>query len=118
MSGGVLVRLDRVTKRFGGNAPAIDAISATVAAGGITGLVGPDGAGKTTLIRRMTGIMMTEEGTVQVIGASPDTATDALCAALGYMPHRCVCNKDLIGLDPLGIGKTELRRTEVSEGRQ
>src|SRR3546814_7270709 len=37
MSGGVLVRLDHVTKRFGENAPALDAISATVAARGITG---------------------------------------------------------------------------------
>ncbi len=42
------VRLDGVTKRFGQGKPALDQVSGSIRGGEITGLVGPDGAGKTT----------------------------------------------------------------------
>jgi len=53
-----LVRIERLTKRFGAGPPALDAVSVTVAPAAITGLVGPDGAGKTTLIRIMAGLVV------------------------------------------------------------
>ena len=63
-----LVRLSDVTKRFGDAPPALDAVSGSIRGGEITGLVGPDGAGKTTLIRLMTGLMLPDSGTVDVLG--------------------------------------------------
>jgi ABC-2 type transport system ATP-binding protein len=57
-----IVLLSEVTKRFGAEAPALDGVSAAIRGGEITGLVGPDGAGKTTLIRLMTGLMVPEAG--------------------------------------------------------
>ena len=90
-----LVALDAVTKRFGEGAPALDAISGVIRDGEITGLVGPDAAGKTTLIRLMTGLMLPESGTVKVFDF--DTRHDAasIQRAIGYMPQRFGLYEDL-----------------------
>ncbi len=53
--------------------PPFDDVSGSVLGGQITGLVGPDGAGKTTLIRLMTGLLLPDEGTIEVLGG--DTRT-------------------------------------------
>ena len=58
-----------VTKRFaGGAAPAIDRLSARVEPGQVTGLVGPDGAGKTTLMRLLAGLLLPDAGRLTVCG--------------------------------------------------
>ncbi|WP_028032372.1 ATP-binding cassette domain-containing protein [Chelativorans sp. J32] len=89
------VRLSDVTKRFGSAAPALDAVSGSIKGGEITGLVGPDGAGKTTLIRLMTGLMLPDTGRIEVLGF--DTRKDAasIQAAIGYMPQRFGLYEDL-----------------------
>ncbi|WFU49882.1 ATP-binding cassette domain-containing protein [Sinorhizobium terangae] len=92
---GAFVRLTGVTKRFGAPAPALDAIDGTIAGGRITGLVGPDGAGKTTLIRLMTGLMLPDAGTVQVLGYDTRTDPAGIQAAIGYMPQRFGLYEDL-----------------------
>ena len=57
------IELAEVTRLFAGvKAPALDAITATLPEGRITGLVGPDGAGKTTLMRIMAGLLLAEFG--------------------------------------------------------
>ncbi|NRP73304.1 putative ABC transporter ATP-binding protein YbhF [Ensifer psoraleae] len=89
------VRLTGVTKRFGAPAPALDAIDGTIAGGRITGLVGPDGAGKTTLIRLMTGLMLPDAGTVEVLGYDTRTDPASIQAAIGYMPQRFGLYEDL-----------------------
>src|SRR5439155_17814631 len=76
-------------------APALDQRTATIKGGEITGLVGPDGAGKTTLIRLMTGLLLPDAGTLSVLGF--DTRSDAasIQAAIGYMPQRFGLYEDL-----------------------
>ena len=82
----VVARAVRVTKRFEANAaPALDAVNIEVMAGLMTGLVGPDGAGKTTLIRLLAGLLDPDEGEVTLLG-EPAVAADR--SALGYMPQR------------------------------
>jgi ABC-2 type transport system ATP-binding protein len=90
-----LVRLSDVTKRFGDAPPALDAVSGLIPGGEITGLVGPDGAGKTTLIRLMTGLMLPDSGTVEVLGFDTARNPAAIQAAIGYMPQRFGLYEDL-----------------------
>jgi ABC-2 type transport system ATP-binding protein len=92
---GPLVRVERLTKRFGAGPPALDAASGTVAAAAITGLVGPDGAGKTTLIRIMAGLVIAEEGSLEVLGLDPTKHARWLHASIGYMPQRFGLYEDL-----------------------
>ncbi|MCB9959022.1 MAG: ABC transporter ATP-binding protein [Rhodospirillaceae bacterium] len=91
-----LVRLEAVTKRFGTAAPpALDAVSGQIRGGEITGLVGPDGAGKTTLIRLMTGLMRPDGGSVQVLGFDTGRQAARIHGAIGYMPQRFGLYEDL-----------------------
>ncbi|WP_104665298.1 ATP-binding cassette domain-containing protein [Ensifer adhaerens] len=89
------VRIADVVKRFGDAPPALDHISGEILGGRITGLVGPDGAGKTTLIRLMTGLMVPGEGKVEVLGFDTVTSAADIQAAIGYMPQRFGLYEDL-----------------------
>src|SRR3546814_13197542 len=60
-NGDVAVVIDRLSKHFG-SAPALQDLSAQISYGRLTGLVGPDGAGKTTLMRILTGLLVTTSG--------------------------------------------------------
>ena len=92
----ILVEINQVTKRFPGHAaPALDAISGEISRGRIMGLVGPDGAGKTTLIRLMTGLMLPSEGSITVMGFDTRKDTTALQLLIGYMPQKFGLYEDL-----------------------
>jgi ABC-2 type transport system ATP-binding protein len=96
------IRIENVTKRFGEEA-ALDGITAEIGAGVVTGLVGPDGAGKTTLIRLLTGLLAPTEGRLEVLGH--DTRTDAqqVQNAIGYMPQRFGLYEDLTVQENLNL---------------
>ncbi|NML07867.1 ABC transporter ATP-binding protein [Sphingomonas sp. G-3-2-10] len=82
-----------VVKRFAPDAPpALDGVAIEILPGKMTGLVGPDGAGKTTLIRILAGLIVPEAGEVRV-GGRP--ALDADRSQLGYMPQRFGLYEDL-----------------------
>jgi ABC-2 type transport system ATP-binding protein len=90
-----LVKMEAMTKRFGAGAPALDVISGAIARGAITGLVGPDGAGKTTLIRIMAGLVSPDGGSIRVLGFDPTKDADWIHTAIGYMPQRFGLYEDL-----------------------
>ena len=90
-----VIRLAGVTKTFGDAPPALDNITASIRGGEITGLVGPDGAGKTTIIRLMTGLMLPDAGTIEVLGHDTRTAAASIHAEIGYMPQRFGLYEDL-----------------------
>ncbi|MEI2302101.1 ATP-binding cassette domain-containing protein [Ensifer sp. MJa1] len=89
------VRISDVVKCFGEAAPALDHINGEILGGRITGLVGPDGAGKTTLIRLMTGLMVPDEGKVEVLGFDTVSHAADIQASIGYMPQRFGLYEDL-----------------------
>ena len=90
------ISLSEVTHRFPrASAPALDRVSARMPAGRITGLVGPDGAGKTTLMRLMAGLLQQTAGTLRVAGLDPLADGDRLRAVLGYMPQKFGLYEDL-----------------------
>lgn len=80
-----------IVKSFGGEAPALDGVDIAIAPGKVTGLVGPDGAGKTTLIRILAGLMAPQQGKVEILGAAPAQRLDEI----GYMPQRFGLYEDL-----------------------
>jgi ABC-2 type transport system ATP-binding protein len=82
-----------VVKRFASTGPvALDHVDIDVQAGRMTGLVGPDGAGKTTLIRILAGLVEPDAGEVTVLGQA---ATRADHSQIGYMPQRFGLYEDL-----------------------
>ncbi len=75
-------------KRFGATR-AVDDLSLEVASGEIYGLLGPDGAGKTTTIRLLTGALTPEKGAViQIAGIDLLTQTEYARGHIGYLPQR------------------------------
>jgi ABC-2 type transport system ATP-binding protein len=95
-------RVARLVKRFG-TTTALDGITAELPAGKILGLVGPDGAGKTTLIRLLAGLMEPTAGSVQVLGHTPSAEGGSTQAETGYMPQRFGLYEDLSVLDNLNL---------------
>lgn len=74
---------------------ALDQVSFTVAPGSLTALVGPDGAGKTTLIRLMAGLMAADDGDLTVLGIDARRDPQAIQNRIGYMPQRFGLYEDL-----------------------
>jgi len=97
-----LVSLSDVSKRFG-ETRALREVSAEIRGGLITGLVGPDGAGKTTLIRLMTGLLTPDEGRITVLGADTHDAPQTVQGHIGYMPQRFGLYEDLSVMENLTL---------------
>jgi ABC-2 type transport system ATP-binding protein len=83
-----------LSKSFG-DTVAVAGLSLGVRAGEIYGLVGPDGAGKTTSLRLLTGLMEPNNGTVRLNGLDPFGDSDAVRETLGYMPQQYSLYGDL-----------------------
>jgi ABC-2 type transport system ATP-binding protein len=78
-----------------GGPPALDHLDTRVAGGAITGLAGPDGAGKTTLMRLLAGLLLPTAGSIQVLGFDPTTQPEEIRSRIGYMPQRFGLYEDL-----------------------
>ena len=74
---------------------AVDGLSLRVAAGEIYGLVGPDGAGKTTTLRMLAGLIDPSAGRVRLLGKDPFGADASVRESLGYMPQQYSLYGDL-----------------------
>ncbi|MBN8714319.1 MAG: ABC transporter ATP-binding protein [Xanthomonadales bacterium] len=90
----IAVAIEHVGKRFG-KIEALRGLDATIRYGRLTGLVGPDGAGKTTLMRIMTGLLTPDAGRVTLAGFDVVEDNDAIHVASGYMPQRFGLYEDL-----------------------
>lgn len=88
------VTMERLTKRFGDDV-AVDGITLAVAPGTIVGIIGPSGAGKTTLVRLMTGALTPSEGEVRVMGEDPLHFRRETRERIGYMPQSFALYPDL-----------------------
>ncbi len=86
--------IDGLDKHFGA-VHALRALSARIHYGRLTGLVGPDGAGKTTLMRTLTGLLAPDAGRVTLAGYDVVRDNDAIHVASGYMPQRFGLYEDL-----------------------
>ena len=107
---------DGLTKSFPG-VRAVDALRFDVRAGEIFGLVGPDGAGKTTTLRMLAGIMPPDAGNATVAGFDVVRNPEGAKHALSYMPQRFGLYEDLtvdenirFYADLFGVKKAERRQ--------
>ena len=98
------IAIRELVKRFGPQgAEALKSVTMQISSGSITGLVGPDGAGKTTLIRIMAGLLQPSGGEVRVNGLDPLTQSGALRETIGYMPQKFGLYEDLSVLENLEL---------------
>ena len=88
------LELDRVTKKYG-TVVAVRDLSFSVERGEMFGLIGPDGAGKTTTIRLMCGLLKPDNGALRVLGNDPVKAHMTVTSELGYLSQRFSLNGDL-----------------------
>ncbi|MDR2081289.1 MAG: ATP-binding cassette domain-containing protein [Campylobacteraceae bacterium] len=91
-----------VRKSFKGDI-ALNQISFTAKSGEITGLVGPDGSGKTTLIRLLTGLMNFDSGELEVLGIKMPDKSSKFLENIGYMPQKFGLYEDLSVLENLRL---------------
>ncbi|MDD3594239.1 MAG: ATP-binding cassette domain-containing protein [Candidatus Gastranaerophilales bacterium] len=98
------VQITDLTKIFTGSAAAaIDNLSLNIEKGKITGLMGADGAGKTTLIRLVTGLLRPTSGNITTLGLNPYKQKSALNPKIGYMPQKFGLYEDLTVIENLNL---------------
>jgi ABC-2 type transport system ATP-binding protein len=109
----VAVSAKGLTKSFPG-VRAVDGLSIDVQAGEIFGLVGPDGAGKTTTLRMLAGILPPDSGNAMVAGCDVVRDPEGAKHSLSYMPQRFGLYEDLtvdenirFYADLFGVSKSE-----------
>lgn len=92
------IKTDNLTKSFG-DLRAVDRLNLTVAQGELFGLIGSDGAGKTTIMRMLTGIMDPSSGSAWVSGHHTVHEAEAVKEEIGYMSQRFGLYPDLTVLE-------------------
>jgi len=82
----MVLSVQGLTKRFKANT-AVDRLELSLSPGEIYGLVGPDGAGKTTTLRLLAGLLVPDEGTAQVDGLDVQKEREQVKTRIGYVPQ-------------------------------
>jgi ABC-2 type transport system ATP-binding protein len=93
-----LVQANDISKSFGG-VQAVDGVSLQIKAGEIYGLVGADGAGKTTTMRLLVGALRVDSGQVEICGYDIERQTEQARAQFGYLSQRFSMYEDLTVLE-------------------
>ena len=88
------VEVRNLVKRFGGVA-AVDGLSIDCAPSEVFGFVGPDGAGKTTIMRLLAAVMRPDEGSILIEGVDAIAEAERVRSHLSYMPQRFGLYEDL-----------------------
>jgi drug efflux transport system ATP-binding protein len=88
------IRFERVTKQYEA-VKALDAVSFTVTRGEMFGLIGPDGAGKTTTIRLACGLLRPDAGRIDILGRNPIEEHRQVTGMIGYLSQRFSLYGDL-----------------------
>ncbi|POB71610.1 ABC transporter ATP-binding protein, partial [Vibrio vulnificus] len=88
------IQAQNVVKKFG-DFTAIDNITLNVPKGSIYGFLGPNGCGKSTTIRVLTGLLSPSEGNVDVLGLEIPRQSEALRLKIGYMTQKFSLYDDL-----------------------
>jgi len=96
---------------------ALDGVSVEIRRGDLTALVGPDGAGKTTFIRLICGLLCADSGSLSVLGFDPASHAQAIQDRVGYMPQKFGLYEDLTVQENLDL-YADLRGVPLEERRE
>ena len=108
------VELINVTKRFGGDVLAVDALDLTIADGEFFSLLGPSGCGKTTTLRMVAGFEFPTQGSIRIHGAemglSPpnERPVNTVFQSYALFPHMTVFDNVAFGLQMKKVAKSEI----------
>lgn len=108
------IEVRNISKRYG-KVKALDNVSFTVEKGEVFGIIGPDGAGKTSLYRILCTLLLADEGSAKVDGYDVVSQTKEIRSRVGYMPGRFSLYQDLTVQENLKFFAT-LFDTTVEKG--
>lgn len=108
-----LINAVNLSKSFG-QTQAVDRLNLSVEAGEIFGLVGSDGAGKTTTLRLLVGALRPDEGSVSICGFDILAQTDSAREKIGYLSQRFSLYEDLSVLENIRFF-AEVRGLELKD---
>jgi len=98
MNNNLLISVKNISKSFG-DTQAVDGVSLEISAGEIYGLVGADGAGKTTTMRLLVGALKADSGQVNICGYDIEKQTEQARSQFGYLSQRFSMYEDLTVLE-------------------
>lgn len=108
-----VLEIKNLSRSFG-SVKALDRVDLILNQGELLGLVGPDGAGKTTCLRCLAGVLDPDDGQGQVLGVSFPEGMELAKARLGYMPQRFGLYPDLTAQENLSF-YAEIHRVPPAE---
>lgn len=112
-----VVSCHHISKRYG-SVQALKDVSFTVQKGELFGLIGPDGAGKSTLFRLLTTLIKADEGQASVVGHDCEKDYRFIRRQIGYMPGRFSLYQDLTVEENLSFFATVFHTTVEANYRQ
>ena len=103
-----MIQAQGLSKKFpasaaSSEAKALDRLNLSVKKGSLTALIGPDGAGKTTFMRLVCGLMQQDAGSLSVCGLDVKKSPQAVQSCIGYMPQKFGLYEDLSVLENLTL---------------
>ena len=108
------VEIKNITKTFNKDTKALEDLCLNIKRGLITGIVGADSAGKTTLLRSITGFIVPDKGKITTLNLDPVEQRDELNSILGYMPQKFGLYEDLSVIENLEL-YAKLKELPLSE---
>jgi ABC-2 type transport system ATP-binding protein len=100
-----MIQVEHLTRRYG-DFTAVDDVSFRIQRGEVVGLLGHNGAGKTTIMKMMTGFLEPTGGSIRIDDLEIGRDTRAIQARIGYLPENCPVWPDMTVIDYLDYEAT------------